>query len=322
MRIKRYFHFCKHVKIASLKSAMKPYYLLCIPFLLYTPSIKSQPVVIVSGQCINAPVTLDSIGVMDGKPVYEGTGTVDGNAGVLVDVYWMPAPDNLWVLAFDGQPYFQDSCDTPLPPASGGSCAWAHVTGQPCTGVPPLDITGTGTLSVKITSFTALKKDKEVVLNWQTASEINNKGFQIQRSANGIDWTNIGFVNGNFNSSVAKNYRFSDVYPLSGRNFYRLVQFDIDNKASYSFIVSVNMLQPGFYSISNNPGKGLYRLHIEAGTNRIDFSVIDAGGKQIMSKFNNSAGDQLIDISKFSSGIYFLRILKGTNSFTEKLVKF
>ena len=132
----------------------------------------------------------------------------------------------------------------------------------------------------------------------------------------------IGFVNGSINSSIEKNYQFSDVSPSTGKNFYRLLQLDIDNKASYSIIVSVNILQSGFYSISNNPGNGLYRLHIEAGTERVDFSVIDAGGRQIMSKINNGAGDQTIDISNFPSGIYLLRIIKGTDLFTEKLVKF
>ena len=299
----------------------KPFYLLFITLLCYATSITSQTVN-VSGECMTGSIVLDPIADIDGKPAYEGTGTVDGFSGVQVDVYWMPAPDNLWVLAFDGQPYFQNSCNTAMPPATGGSCVWTHVTGQPCTGAAQLDIMGTGTLSVKITSFTARKKDKGVVLNWQTGSEINNKGFEIQRSADVINWTKIGFVNGSIYSSAEKNYQFSDANPHSGKNFYRLLQHDIDNKGSYSFIVSVNILKSGFYSISNNPGNGQYKLHIETTAERVDYLVIDAGGRKIMSKINIGTRDQSIDISTFPSGIYLLRIRKGADLFTEKLVKF
>lgn len=303
----------------------KPHFLLDVTLLTLllfsSTSIQSQTVV-VSGACMTGSIVLNPIDSLNGKPVYEGTGTVADSTGVQVDVYWMPAPDSLWVLAFSGQPYFRDSCNITTPPPTDGSCAWTAVTGFSCTGTAPLNIIGTGTLPIKITSFTARKNGKEVALNWQTANEINNKGFQIQRSAAGISWTNIGFVNGSLNSSIEKNYQFSDASPLPGKNFYRLAQLDIDNKASYSVIVSVNFLQSGFYSISNNPGNGLFRLHIETGTGMVDFSVIDAGGRQIMSKVNNSAGDQTIDISNFSAGIYFLRIIKGADLFTEKLVKF
>lgn len=305
-----------------LKQAMKPFYFLFIALLFYGASIKSQTVV-VSGQCITGSITLDPVGDIDGKPAYEGSGTVDETPGVVAAVYWMPSPDDLWVLAFDGQPYFQTICGDPaLPPATGGSCLWTVVSGQTCTGPDLLVINGTGTLPIKLTSFTARKKDKGVILNWQTASEINNKGFEIQKSADGITWTKIGFVNGSINSSVEKNYQFTDAKPLKGKNFYRLLQLDLDNKPSYSFIVSVNITQSGFYSLANNPGNGLYRLHIDAGTERVNFSVFDEGGRKIMSKSNNGVVEQTIDITNFPAGIYLLQIQKGTSLFTEKLIKF
>src|SRR5450432_3409084 len=184
----------------------KPHLLLLVITLLFcATSIKSQ-IVIVSGQCITGSIVLNPIDSLNGKPVYEGTGTVDGTAGVQVDVYWMPAPDSLWVLAFSGQPYFRDSCNITTPPPTGGPCPWAPVAGQSCTGVDMLVVSGTGTLLVKITNFTARKKDKAVVLNWQTANEINNKGFEVQRSADGTSWTKIGFVNSSINSSIEENY--------------------------------------------------------------------------------------------------------------------
>lgn len=300
----------------------KPHYLLAVTLLtlFFSTRIKSQ-VVNVSGQCISGLITLNPVPDVDGRPAYEDTGTVSGNTGVQVAIYWIAA-DNVWVLAFDGQPYFETSCNPAEPPATGGSCTWTAVAGQTCTGVDSLVINGSGALPIKVISFTARKNDKEVILNWQTATEINNKGFEIERSGDGTSWTKIGFINGSINSSIEKNYQFTDFNPVAGNNFYRLRQLDIDNKASYSLVVSVNIVKSGFYSISNNPGNGQYRLHIETVPERVDFSIIDPRGRQIMSKNNNGPGDQLIDISNFPPGIYLLRILKGTDLFIERLGKF
>jgi len=289
--------------------------------LLFSTSLKSQTVD-VSGACITGTITLNSIGDIDGKPAYENTGTVEGIPGVQVDVYWL-TPDNLWVVAFDGQPYFQNSCTDALPPSTPDAlCPWTAVMGQTCTGGTSLNVTGSGTLAVKITSFTASKRNNEVVLNWKTATEINNKGFEVQRSGDGVHWNGIGFVNGNVNSSIQQNYQFNDAAPLAGQNFYRLAQVDIDNNTTYSPVVSVKFLLAGFYFITNNPGHGLYKLNIdETGNDKISFAVIDVNGRKLMGKIINGSGVQTIDITNYSSGIYLLQIQKGKSLFTEKLIK-
>jgi hypothetical protein len=267
-------------------------------------------------------IVLINIGDIDGKPAYEGSGTVDEIEGVQVDVYWMPAPDNLWVLAFDGQPYFQNSCNSALPWGTVNvACPWDPVSGQSCTGGSPLTITGSGALAVHLISFTAKVNNGQTIVNWKTATETNNKGFYIQRSPDGVNWKNLGFVKGNVNSATANNYQFTDAAPLPGRNFYRLLQVDLDNKSTYSSVVTVNIVKSGFYFVSNNPGNGLYNLHLEAGAEKVDFLVTDAAGRVIISKANNDAGDQTIDISTAPSGIYLLRLKRGADFFTEKLVK-
>jgi hypothetical protein len=293
-----------------------------VSFILFFATSLNAQTVIVSGQCITGTVTLNSIGNIDGKPAYESTGTVEGIDGIQIDVYWL-TPDNIWVLAFDGQPYFQNPCDITMPPATGGTtCVWSAVEGQTCTGADPLVINGTGTLAVKLTNFVAKATDKEVDLSWQTATEINNKGFEIERSADGIVWNKIGFVNGSLNSSGVKDYHFVDANPLSGNVFYRLVQVDIDNKTSYSAIVSVKFLRSDFYYVTNNPGNGLYKLHVETPDNeKINISVIDMSGKRILNRIYSSPGDKTIDITNYSAGIYLLQIQKGRDLFTEKLIK-
>ena len=176
-------------------------------------------------------------------------------------------------------------------------------------------------MSVHLISFTATVHNKQVILNWKTATETNNKGFDIQRSSDGISWKNIGFVNGSINSVVERSYQFSDLEPLRGKNFYRLRQVDADGKYSWSKVASVNFFKSGFYTITGNPGNGIYQVTIEATNEKVELSLLDAGGKRVKIK-TTGARVQTINISNFPSGIYLLRIRKGTDLFNEKLVKF
>jgi hypothetical protein len=299
---------------------MRKLYLL-IFLITYFSAVRSQNVT-VTGECVNSPALLNKITDVDGKVAYEGTGTVAGNVGVVIDVYWIGAPDNVWVVAFDGQPYFQNSCNTIAPPGTGNaSCLWSAVSGQTCTGGTALAVTGSGVLPITISNFTAGINNSQVTLKWKTASENNNKGFEIQRSQDGLNWAVLGFVSGNINSSVEKNYEFIDVNPLSGTGFYRLRQVDQDEKFSYSAVASVKYIKANFYSIIRNNATNRYQLNIEPTTQSVNLSLIDAGGRKLMIK-SGVAGIQYIDISHFPSGIYLLQIAKGTTRFTEKLIKF
>jgi hypothetical protein len=100
---------------------------------------------------------------------------------------------------------------------------------------------GTTTLPVTLTSFSAQKQALVVQLKWNTASEQNNSHFDVQRSTDGITFSNMGKVMGAGNSSVSLNYFFTDKSPASGVNYYRLSQVDFDGKTTLSNPVSVNM---------------------------------------------------------------------------------
>lgn len=88
------------------------------------------------------------------------------------------------------------------------------------------------TLPITLTSFTAKSVDKNILLNWVTASEENNNYFEIQHSADGKSFTTIGKINGAGTSRVAKDYSFTDENPFAGTNYYKLVQHDFDGKTS------------------------------------------------------------------------------------------
>lgn len=103
---------------------------------------------------------------------------------------------------------------------------------------------GTTVLPVNFTSFTAKASGTSAQLQWATATEINNKGFNIQHSVDGINYNNLGFVNGNVNSTQNNGYAFAHASPINGNNYYRLQQLDYDGKAAFSpvQVVSFNNL--------------------------------------------------------------------------------
>lgn len=289
-------------------------------FLLFCSFLSNAQTVNVSGQCITGTITLNKISDMNGKAAFQGTGKVLGIDQITVTVYWIGAPDNVWVIDYEGQPYFMNTCSTSLPPAtSGTSCQWTAVQGTDCTGAAPLVVGGGGTLPVTLFGFTAQEENNQALLHWKTSSELNNQGFEIQRSKDAIDWNKIGFVKGAVNSSLEKNYSFTDEDPLPGKNFYQLLQYDLDGKFVATPIVNVDIFRTRYYTISNNPGNGVYRLNIHS-NNVVAISVTDMTGRRLLRQ-QIGAGIHQIDISKYSQGTYLLHLQIGTKGFTEKLVK-
>jgi len=98
-----------------------------------------------------------------------------------------------------------------------------------------------GPLPVTLVSFTAAKQEKNVLLKWTTATEIDNDYFIIERSSNGNNWETISQMPTQGNGSNLQYYQGKDMTPLSGVNFYRLKQVDIDGKFVYSKTVMVDM---------------------------------------------------------------------------------
>ncbi|MCP5061186.1 MAG: hypothetical protein GY936_01820, partial [Ignavibacteriae bacterium] len=97
-------------------------------------------------------------------------------------------------------------------------------------------------LPVELVLFNAQMQNKNVILNWDTATEVNNYGFEVQKLQ---DWKTIGFVKGHGNSNSPKTYAYTDnSISESGKYKYRLKQIDIDGKFEYSQEVEVNFEVP------------------------------------------------------------------------------
>jgi hypothetical protein len=103
--------------------------------------------------------------------------------------------------------------------------------------------TATGSLPVKLTSFSGEKTEGTSLLKWTTATELNNDHFELQRSNDGLNYTTIGILNGAKNSYTPLTYRFVDAEPFAGINYYRLKQVDVSGKETVSTVITLNFAQ-------------------------------------------------------------------------------
>ena len=173
-------------------------------------------------------------------------------------------------------------------------------------------------LPINLLSFSATKKENTSLLNWRTVQEINNKGFEIERSTNGDLFNNNfnvqGFVNGT-NSNTESVYSFIDTKPIMGKNYYRLKQIDNDNRFSFSDIKMVDFSNTKTV-VFPNPFTGKIKLLFVA-DNTI-FRIINVEGQTVL-RGNVTNGE--IDGTQLAKGLYTLQLLQAGNNTEIKIIK-
>jgi surface protein len=177
-------------------------------------------------------------------------------------------------------------------------------------------------LPITLLSFTAqAQANNTALLQWATATETNNKGFYVERSPNGANWTDLTFVNSQAtdgNSSVQLNYQYTDNNPLAGENYYRLKQVDLNGTVAYSEVQELNFNKQ--LQVSPNPASGEVRVTLPTGASNVPYKLIGTDGKVILSgTMNNIGGYGRISVSNISAGMYFLQIIINNTKQTCKL---
>ena len=178
-------------------------------------------------------------------------------------------------------------------------------------------VTGIFPLPVELSTFKAeLISENRIALNWQTQSELNNKGFEIQRATDSNNWKTLAFVEGNGTSSETRNYFFIDKNPVAGFNYYRLKQIDFDGKFDFSKIKVIN--NNTFTTFQFYPTLATNFIQIETKpTDDFKIQIFDLMGKMILEK-NNVHN---LDVSNFQNGQYYIKILINGNWLTEEFLK-
>jgi len=186
-------------------------------------------------------------------------------------------------------------------------------------------------LPVELTSFTASVIGSKVKLNWQTATEINNYGFEIERaslSASPLQvWEKIGFVNGNGNSNSQKSYSFTDENISTGKYSYRLKQIDNDGTFEFSSTIEVDLGIPKEFQLSQNypnPFNPMTKIHytlpVEAQVTLQLYSITGELLESLVSE-NQTTGSYTIDFdgSNYASGTYIYRLVANDFVQTKKM---
>jgi hypothetical protein len=177
-----------------------------------------------------------------------------------------------------------------------------------------------GSLPVEWLDFTATKlEDARIRLNWQTATEINNDYFEVQRSVDGELFENIGKVDGAGNTNSVSDYEYFDVnYPAS-RLFYRIKQVDLSGQTSFSSIASVELGEGNNVSFFVYPGLVMDETELKAElvgeiNERYDFVIVDQLGKTMYTAEIDSENSRLsIPVDHLADGIYYYRLTQGQN---------
>ncbi|MFT3675326.1 MAG: DUF4082 domain-containing protein [Chitinophagaceae bacterium] len=191
----------------------------------------------------------------------------------------------------------------------------------------PVNSPACSTLPVTLMSLSATPQDNsKVMVKWSTSSEINNKGFEVQRSLDGRNnWQTIAFVEGAGDSYTVRNYSYTDANLVARRYFYQLKQVDIDGRYKYSMVVSANLSTRDGYSLEQNfpnpTGGSQYttiRFTLPRRTN-VTLSLYDMNGRliQTLATGNKDAGTHAIpfDPSRLSTGLYYYKL--QTEDFTD-----
>ena len=202
--------------------------------------------------------------------------------------------------------------------------------------INPYGQLGNSIIPVELVSFSANISNNSVNLNWITASELNNSGFDLERrNERSEEWVNIGFVNGNGTTSESHSYSFVDNNLLTGKYSYRLKQIDFDGSFTYSKEIEVDLSLPQTFSLEQNyPNPFNPSTTIKyaipnvtvsgAEGSRVILKVFDILGNEVATLVNENktAGNYEVnfDAKNLSSGTYFYKLQAGSSVETRKMI--
>ncbi len=184
-------------------------------------------------------------------------------------------------------------------------------------------VTDTAPVPVELTSFTASAVDGSVLLNWETATEVNNYGFDVESSVDGESFAVVGFVEGHGNSNTPQSYSFT---ATDGAKYYRLKQLDSDSGFEYSEVVEVEgslvyKLSQNYPNPFNPTTEVSFTLPQAI---RANISIYNTLGQKVMEvadrEFTAGNHSVVVNASQLTSGMYFYKLETSNFSKTMKML--
>jgi hypothetical protein len=178
--------------------------------------------------------------------------------------------------------------------------------------------TSSNPVPLQLLSFTGKLSDKNILLNWTTANEVNTDYFIIERSINGVSFSNDGTVSSMNNPSIIHNYQYQVKNQANGLNYFRLKMVDKDGKFSYSNIIKIQTGAVNTFSVLGNPVKD--NLSITGLKRGATLALYDNAGKMVLQK-NIQDQSFSLDLSFLSSGVYYLKYSNNGSIESKQIIK-
>ncbi|MFC2119735.1 T9SS type A sorting domain-containing protein [Bacteroidota bacterium] len=213
--------------------------------------------------------------------------------------------------------------------SNGASLAWAATFNNEQDVYYSYITDTTGTVPVELLSFSASIAANVVTLNWSTATELNNHGFEIERSSEKRTWRTIGFKEGKGTTSETQQYSYSDKLSdiASSKLYYRLKQIDFEGSFEYSDIVEVE-ITPSVFSLSQNypnPFNPVTKIkYAIPQSSNVVVKVFDVLGNEVTTLVNEEKQAGTYELTwkgeNAPSGVYFYQLKAGSFVETKKMV--
>lgn len=184
-------------------------------------------------------------------------------------------------------------------------------------------------LPVELTSFTAKANSGKIQLDWTTATELNNSGFEIERSFDGNTFFAIGFIKGNGTTTEPRSYSFVDEFEYNATQsiYYRLKQVDYNGSVNYSDVIAVVIEMPIDYALGQNypnPFNPITKIKYSVPqSGLVTISIYDLTGQEVAKIVNEvkEAGNFEVDFNSvgLSSGVYFYKMTSNSFSQVKKM---
>lgn len=202
---------------------------------------------------------------------------------------------------------------------SGGSGYPCNYKGINWPGISCATVSYPRAVPVELSQFTASEDKSKVVLNWITASEIDNEGFIIEHCTDGINFKEIGYVEGTGSTAFAQNYSFLHNNPAMGINYYRLKQIDYNEAFEYSSTISVELKNQNDILVFPNPTYG--DVHIKMPTDFTSSYELYNQAGQLIQRAENVQSEELVSLHHLPSGGYIFRFQTDQGAITRRVIK-
>ncbi|MCX6152339.1 MAG: M14 family zinc carboxypeptidase [Ignavibacteriales bacterium] len=183
-------------------------------------------------------------------------------------------------------------------------------------------------LPVEMISFSAIAENNSVLLSWTTATELNNKGFQIQKSSDNKSWLEVAFLKGNGTTNQLSEYSFIDPNPTIGKSYYRIVQQDFDGTTKNSKSIEVFVRNNYGFELNQNypnPFNPSTTISYQISTaSYVTLKIYDVLGNEVADLVNEKKPSGIyqfeFNANSLSSGIYYYKLVAGNFSETKKMI--